>query len=117
MKATELNSKLMLNQESQKDFLKKKILVSNTRARKNYETGEIRALYFEGVIIEGPIVGEQLKMEIPIDKSPNELKQGDQVVINNITGIKVKGSSNEESTYVNYEITLMGTIEVIKVKE
>lgn len=116
MKATELSSMIMLNQNAQKDLLKKKILISNTRTRKNYDTGNVRALYFEGVVIEGPVVGEQIRMEIPIEKSPSELKQGDQVVINNVMGVKVKGLTSENSTYVNYDITLIGTVEVIKVK-
>ncbi|WP_251548169.1 hypothetical protein [Limosilactobacillus caecicola] len=118
MNRKELNSMITLNSATTKQFLLHQSLVTDYRPLKNWDSGEQIGITVQATVTDGPAVGKTFTIQI---KDPNatshQLHIGSQISVTEITGIDVRGTTRQDSPYVNYSIILVGNIKVVKTND
>lgn len=116
MNIKEVNEKIALNSTTTNNLLNKRVMVSRTRIRKDYDTGKEIALVITGVVMEGSEAGTILSLETSLGKNIDSLQQGELIVVKSVLGTRLRGSSSNGSTYVDYDLTVIATVALVEGK-
>lgn len=120
MNIREINEWLSLKPSKTRDLLKKKIMVASTRVRKDYSTGKEMGIIITATVQGGPLMGEIINFETAVDESTKSLVRGDFTIINAINGenaIRLRATTSNESTYVDFGLTIFGKVTLLEGKK